>query len=98
MEDFEQLVPNTFNEDFSIAEQFGKKAVFDTFRRCMHEWKHDYKMLTALTIVVNHRCWAWYKEDKEMSRLYADLFYSAQQYALDHLTTEEFRYYHRLTD
>lgn len=42
------MISNTFFEDFSIAERFGKNAIIDTFNRTFEEWKEDYKYLTAL--------------------------------------------------
>lgn len=50
----------TFFEDFSIADAFGISAVKDTYNRAFKEWKHDYKYLTELVMVLNWKCWEHY--------------------------------------
>ena len=45
----------TFWMDFSIADRFGVKAVKDTYHRAFKAWKHDYRYLTDLVIVLNHK-------------------------------------------
>ena len=52
----------TFWSDFSMAEQFGIEAVKDTFKRAFEEWKGDYKFLTELVMVLNHKIWQWYEK------------------------------------
>ena len=47
----------TFWSDFYIAELFGKNAIQDTFDRAFEEWKHDYKYLTELVVVLNYKVW-----------------------------------------
>lgn len=89
----------TFWSDFSIADAFGIDAIKDTYRRAFKEWKDEYKYLTDLVIVLNHKCWFWYdKGNEEYSQLYSDLFYEAQNYAYDNLKGEEFDYFWRMTD
>lgn len=89
----------TFWEDFSIADHFGLAAVKDTFNRAFAEWKNNYKYLTELVIVLNHKCWLHYhKEQQALSQLYSDLYYKARDYAEEHLKSEEFEYYFNITD
>ena len=52
----------TFWSDFSTAEQFGIEAVKGTFKRAFEEWKGDYKFLTELVMVLNHKIWQWYEK------------------------------------
>ena len=89
----------TFWSDFSIADAFGVNAVKDTYKRAFKEWKDDYKYLTDLVIVLNHKCWQHYeKGNTELSMLYEKYYYEAHEYALDNLKGEEFDYYFRMTD
>lgn len=55
----------TFWQDFSIAEKFGAASVKDTFKRAFAEWKGDYKYLTELVMVLNHKIWQHYDPEKE---------------------------------
>lgn len=88
-----------FWEDFAIADRFGLEAVKDTFNRAFNEWKGNYKYLTELVIVLNHRCWMHYNSGRvELSRLYADLYHQAAAYAEDNLKDEEYQYYFSITD
>ena len=88
----------TFWQDFSMAEPFGAEAIRDTFNRAFEEWKHDYKYLTVLVMVLNHKCWHFYRLVDQYSRLYADLYYTVHDYALEHLIGDELGYYLRITD
>ena len=63
----------TFWEDFSIADRFGLAAVLDTFNRAFREWKGDYKFLTELTLVLNHKIWQYYENRPDMAELYKSL-------------------------
>ena len=58
----------TFWEDFSIADRFGVTAIKDTFTRAFNEWKHDYKYLTELVMVLNWKLWHFYSKGNEEYR------------------------------
>ena len=88
----------TFWQDFSIADAFGISAVNDTYCRCFEEWKHDYRYLTDLVMVLNHKIWQWYEENDALAELYNDLWDKTAQYAMDNLKGEELRYYFKVTD
>ena len=61
----------TFWSDFSIADKFGPDAVKDTFDRAFNEWKHDYKYLTELTLILNLKLGQWYNlRNKDMYMVY----------------------------
>lgn len=91
-------VSNTFWMDFSIADKFGANAIRDTFRRAFREWKRDYKMLTELVMVLNHKCWAFHETNQQYCELYAELYYKAHDYALDNLKGNELKHYLSVTD
>lgn len=95
----EEAFTTTFWKDFSIADAFGVKAIKDTYRRAFAEWKSDYRYLTDLVMVLNHKCWQHYDNgNNELSRLYSDLYYKADAYACENLKGEELSYYFRVTD
>ena len=86
----------TFYNDFTIAEvcqvKGGEKnAIKSTFNEVINSWKGNYKALTEIVIVVNHKSWAWAsdksaeavlingsKKNNEIGQLYADLYYKAR--------------------
>ena len=96
-----QPFQTTFWTDFAIADAFGLEAVKDTYKRAFEEWKNDLVYLTELVIVLNLRCWFWYENDREeLSKLYSDLYYEANEYAWDFVEgdDEKASYYFRMTD
>lgn len=89
----------TFWSDFSIADAFGISAIKDTYKRAFNEWKDQYKYLTDLVMVLNHKCWYWFEHgNQEYSQLYSDLFYEAQDYGYEHLKGEELTYFWKTLD
>ena len=88
----------TFRNDFAIADMFGTKAIKDTFERAFNEWKHDYKYLTELVIVLNWRIFDYYDTNREYAKLYDELWRKADNYAVNNLQGEELSYYYRVTD
>ena len=90
----------TFWQDFSIADAFGEAAVADTFKRAFKEWKGNYKYLTELVLVLNHKVWYHHKgrQDCEMASLYERLWKKADAYAMDNLKGEELNYFICTTD
>ena len=74
----------TFWEDFSIAETFGREAILETAEKCFKEWKHDYKYLTELIMVINHKSWYWNSlRNNYLSDLYSNLYYKYDDKALN---------------
>ena len=95
----EEEFSTTFCEDFSIADRFGVSAVRDTFDRAFDEWKDDYRYLTELVIVLNHKIWQHYESGNvALSRLYDELWRRADEYAWNTLQGEQQDYYFRMTD
>lgn len=93
----------TFWEDFSIADNYGLQAIQDTFNRAFEEWKGNYKYLTELVLVLNHKIFYHYVEygtekQNEVASLYNKLWSKANDYALDNLEGEQAYYFYRLTD
>lgn len=88
----------TFWMDFSIADKFGYKAVQDTYRRAFHDWKHDYKYLTELVLVLNHKAWQHCDKNPVLSELYIQLYEIADNYAIDNLKGYELKYFFEITD
>lgn len=88
----------TFWEDFTIADKFGINAVKDTFNRAFNEWKGNYKYLTELVLVLNHKIWFWYGKNDALAKVYNDLWEKADLYACNNLKGEELSYFYRILD
>lgn len=88
----------TFWNDFSIADNYGLEAIQDTYNRAFKEWKSDYKYLTELVMVLNHKIWQWYETNKEIALLYDRLWKEADEYAFTNLKGNELSYFYEITD
>lgn len=88
----------TFWEDFSIADRFGISAIKDTYNRAFNEWKEDYKFLTELVLVLNHKIGQHYDTRMDTAKLYNSLWEKADQYAMENLKGDELSYFYNVTD
>lgn len=89
----------TFWDDFTIADHFGKDAIQDTYDRAFEAWKGDYKYLTELVMVLNHKIWQHYHANNMVySELYDNLWKKADSYAMNNLKDDELNYFLRVTD
>ena len=86
-----------------MAESFGEAAIIDTADRAFKEWKDNYKYLTELIMVINHKSWYWHSRgNDDLSLFYADLYYKYDEMAITYLEKnrpeEELTYYFRTLD
>lgn len=89
---------STFYEDFSIADRFGADAVKDTYKRCMEAWKTDVKMLTELCMALNWKLWRWHGHNESLARVYNDIYWDCNNYAVENLKEDDLLYFYRTTD
>lgn len=88
----------TFWQDFTIAEKFGIKAVKETFDKVFEEWHKNYKYLTELVMVLNWKIWEHFQNDRELAKVYNDLWEQANNYAWENLKDEELSYFYNIID
>lgn len=88
----------TFWSDFSIADMFGVPAIMDTYIRAFKEWRGDYKYLTELVMVLNHKIFLWHEQNHAIALMYDKLWQEADNYALKNLKGEELQYFLNTTD
>lgn len=99
------IINNTFYSDFTIADHFGKSAIKDTYRRAFRAWKEDIDYIVALSIALNHKGWSWWERDKEVGKLYFELWEELEHFVFEekgeeykNYTKEELNYYIRALD
>ena len=80
---------------FSIAEEFGSEEIKRVYEEILGESKKDYKLLTELVMILNHKSWFHCNDIKGSSfcNLYANLFRKAKKYAEDRLKGDELSYF-----
>lgn len=85
--------------DFGVADDFGKDAIKDTFKRTFNAFKDDETYGTELAMVLNHKAWQHHaQENEELTALYSELFDKVDVYILDHWKGEKLTYYLKTTD
>lgn len=98
MEENGYKLQTTFWDDFTIADRFGLSAIKDTYKRAFNEWKNDYKYLTELVLVLNHKIWQYHEKHPEVATLYNSLWEKTDLYAMDNLKEDELSYFLRVID
>ena len=49
----------TFYSDFSVADWYGEKPIRDTYKNVIKSWGDNYKALTEIVMVLNHKSWSF---------------------------------------
>lgn len=90
----------TFWDDFSTAETFGWEAIRETAEKCFKEWKSNYKYLTELVMVLNHKSWYWNNKNDALMILYSSLYYKYDDKAIKALNNNKtaLNYYFKTLD
>lgn len=89
----------TFYQDFTIADNFGEEGIIDTYKRAMDPWKCDYKYITELYMVLNHKIWEHYEsENQALAKLYYRLWRECRCWCDEHFSKEELEYFYYTTD
>lgn len=98
MAEYGYEVQTTFWNDFSIADKFGTQTIKNTYNRAFNEWKNNYKFLTELVLVLNHKIWQHYESHPDIAALYNSLWAETDEYAMGNLKDNELNYYFQVTD
>lgn len=88
----------TFYMDFSIADHFGADAVKDTFNRSFKSWSHDAVFITELTMALNWKIFEHHESNKELAKLYDELWRKADEWCMNNLKDKDLEYYIQTTD
>jgi hypothetical protein len=85
---------------FSIGEKYGVDEVEEVYNDIFNAAKNDYKLLTELVMILNHKTWQHCEEliDSKFCKTYEDLYYKTRKYALDSLKNDELKYFLDVTD
>jgi hypothetical protein len=85
---------------FSVAERFGKDEITRVYNEIFNEAKSDYKHLTELVMILNHKTWEHCEHvvNPTFCGLYKELYYATDEYAKSHLTGKWLSYYYDVTD
>lgn len=87
-----RLFIEEFYNVFSSADNFDLNAVKDTYNRVFNDWKNNYKYLTELIMALNWKCQEYYYSNEDYAKVYNELLYKTNDYALENLKYEELQY------
>ena len=88
----------TFWQDFTIDDKYGRNAINDTYRRAFKEWRSDYRYVTDLVMVLNHKIWQHWENKSDLAEVYDKLWREADEWCVENLKGDELSYYFRTTD
>ena len=90
----------TFYEDFSIADNFGVKAIKDTYKNGLKTAKYfGYIYLTEFVMALNWKISEhYYTGNNRFADLYNELWEQAVEIATTTLEGDELEYYYQTTD
>lgn len=89
----------TFFEDFSIADKYGMDAIIDTYQRAFREWRHQYKYVSELSLILNWKIWEHESaKNHDLAKLYNDLWAKTDNWAMNNLKGNELTYYCMVND
>lgn len=94
----------TFWGDFGVADVFvlngvEPDAVQDTYNRSFKQYKDDKEYGTELAMALNHKAWEHdAKDNRELCRIYTELFHKLDEYILDNWKGDDLSYYLKTTD
>lgn len=86
-------------QEFTIAEAFGGvHRVLCVFKSKFKDAQGDYRKLTELVLVLNHKIWQHHGTNKPLAMTYNAIWRAADNYACDNLKGEELNYFYQTTD
>ena len=89
----------TFFADLSIAEWCeGAKGVKDTYKRVIKEWKNDVVYMAEFVVALNQKIWMHYEQNRELAKVYNDLWVECDKFCSEHFKGEELSYYYDYID
>ena len=99
MKDYER-VETLYWANFTLADTIGVDEINKMFNTLFDECKGKgmYKYLTELAMVLNHKIFEWYYQNKTYSVLYENLYLQLRDYAHHNLKRKELDFYISITD
>lgn len=88
----------TFFGDLSIAEYYGVSGVKDTYRRVMRSWGNNLEFMCEWVIALNQKIWQHYNNNRELAKVYDELWRKADEWCIDHFKGEDLQRYYEYID
>jgi hypothetical protein len=88
----------TFFSDLSIAECYGVDSITDTCNRVVKSWKDDVVYMSEFVVALNQKIWQHYEKNKDLAKVYNDLWLECDDFCRDHFKGEDLDYYYIYID
>ena len=83
----------TFFADLSIAECYGANSVIDTYKNVMRSWGKDLEFMCEWVICLNQKIWQHYDKNRNLAKVYDDLWRKADEHCRKTFKGEELTEY-----
>ena len=97
LDNYKQLTTSWL--DLSIADRFGISAIKSTYKSLLKNFNGNYKYITELVVVLNHKIWQYYdKNNNQYMKVYNDLWDELCAHVYKTFKKDELSYFYRITD
>ena len=89
----------TFFADLSIAEWCkDANGIKDTYKRIVKEWQNNVEYMSEFVVALNQKIWMHYEQNRELAKVYNDLWMECDNFCREHFKGEELSYYYEYID
>ena len=82
---------------FCIEEDYNRDNISQLAANLYDKYGDNYTYLTELVMILNHKCWEKYNQDRILSKIYEELYYKYDELAIEQLSRagheDELHYY-----
>lgn len=88
----------TLFADLSIAECYGVSGVKDTYKNVMRSWGNNLEFMCEWVIALNQKIWQHYNNNRELAKVYDELWRKADEWCINHFKGEDLQRYYEYID
>lgn len=86
-------------DTFSYIETYGPEVIEEQYKIFFKDWADDVKLFAELVMILNWKCWYWYKNNNdEYSLIYEKLYIEANDWGWDHFKGDDLTYFWQVLD
>ena len=88
----------TLFADLSIAECYGVSGIKDTYKNVMRSWGNNLEFMCEWVIALNQKIWQHYNNNRELAKVYDELWRKADEWCINHFKGEDLQRYYEYID
>lgn len=75
-----------------------RKTTFFADRRVMRSWGNNLEFMCEWVIALNQKIWQHYNNNRELARVYNELWHKADEWCINHFKGEDLQKYYEYID